>query len=455
MGRAAEAGILLQAAVAGLDEPGPERGAALAQLADWSFAQGDFERSGALIEQARPETLPPATQIQLLLGRFRLALMGRAWVQSLAHFDAALALCERAGDPAVFAQLANLVNITMLAGLPGGIERLERVSRWAVRWPAVVVGPTRVALETQAAVISLWRGDLGQALEIGEQAMALSRRLGGTTPYLDIFLPGLVAVLHMALGDSAAADRAFEAMLGQVELGLISGPLVAGALYNVGRARWQQGRLAEARLFHQRLCAIDPSNVPLAFVLAQLLGGLLAMAEGDLAAAERTLRQVAALELMAGPPVRVLASPSLVLACFYERGGRTVEALAEFAPVLEECVQQGRLGLILREGAPIIPLLRLAVQHRLQADFAAELLGRLGVAAAPRPLHNPATGATLSTREVEVLGLLAAGASNKEIADTLIISAATVKTHLLHIFQKLDVRTRTQAVARARELRLP
>ncbi|HYF63337.1 MAG TPA: LuxR C-terminal-related transcriptional regulator, partial [Herpetosiphonaceae bacterium] len=452
MGRPAEAGDHLAAAVAGLD--GAERDAALAHLADWAFVQGDFTRSAALIEQARPDVRPPATRIRLLLGRFRLALIGRAWVQALAHFDAALAVCERSGDPAAFAQLANLVNITMIAGLPGGIERLERVVRWGERWPAAI-GPTRVALETQAAVISLWRGDLAQALTIGAQALDLSERLGGATPYLDIFLPGLVGILRLALGDDAAADRAFATMLGCAEQGLVAGPLVAGAFYNIGRARWIQGRLAEARQFHQRLGAIDASAVPLATLLATLLGGLLAMAEGRLAEAERSLRQAALMEQMAGPPVRALACPRLALACFYERSGRPAEALAEFGPLLEECAQEGRLGLILREGAAVIPLLRLAAQQRLQADFVADLLGRLGVAAAPRPLHNPATGATLSPREVEVLGLIAAGASNKEIAAALVISAATVKTHLLHIFQKLDVRTRTQAVARARELRLP
>jgi ATP/maltotriose-dependent transcriptional regulator MalT len=55
---------------------------------------------------------------------------------------------------------------------------------------------------------------------------------------------------------------------------------------------------------------------------------------------------------------------------------------------------------------------------------------------------------------LEVLRLLAAGFANNEIAKKLFISINTVKTHISHIFGKLDVASRTQAVAEARRLRL-
>ena len=60
-------------------------------------------------------------------------------------------------------------------------------------------------------------------------------------------------------------------------------------------------------------------------------------------------------------------------------------------------------------------------------------------------------GSTLSDREVEVLGLVARGASNREIARGLHLSEATVKTHLIHVFNKLDVDDRTAAVTTALE----
>ena len=61
-------------------------------------------------------------------------------------------------------------------------------------------------------------------------------------------------------------------------------------------------------------------------------------------------------------------------------------------------------------------------------------------------VSRPARDA-LTTRELEVLELLAEGIANKEIANQLVVSEATVKTHLVHIFTKLDVDTRTAAVA--------
>lgn len=67
-------------------------------------------------------------------------------------------------------------------------------------------------------------------------------------------------------------------------------------------------------------------------------------------------------------------------------------------------------------------------------------------------LAQPETA--LSPRELEILQALSTGASNKQIAQQLFISEATVKTHLIHVYQKLGVETRTAAVSAARERRL-
>ena len=60
----------------------------------------------------------------------------------------------------------------------------------------------------------------------------------------------------------------------------------------------------------------------------------------------------------------------------------------------------------------------------------------------------------LSKREVEVLGLLAEGFSNQEVADELFVSLNTAKTHISNLYSKLNVKRRTQAVQKARDLAL-
>jgi LuxR family transcriptional regulator, maltose regulon positive regulatory protein len=68
--------------------------------------------------------------------------------------------------------------------------------------------------------------------------------------------------------------------------------------------------------------------------------------------------------------------------------------------------------------------------------------------------HRPGLVEPLSVRELEVLRLLAAGRSNAELAAELFVEQSTVKTHLIHLYSKLGVHSRTQAVARARALGL-
>ncbi|AWB94586.1 DNA-binding response regulator [Agromyces badenianii] len=82
----------------------------------------------------------------------------------------------------------------------------------------------------------------------------------------------------------------------------------------------------------------------------------------------------------------------------------------------------------------------------LAPSIAAKLVSRVRAEAAS--VAPP----SLSPRELDVLRLVAEGRSNPEIAAALFIGEATVKTHLLHVFEKLEVRDRTRAVTRAMEL---
>lgn len=110
-----------------------------------------------------------------------------------------------------------------------------------------------------------------------------------------------------------------------------------------------------------------------------------------------------------------------------------------------QAVEAGATGYLLKDVAreELFRAVRLTAKGEavLSPPIAARLLGRM----------RSASEEHLSNRELEVLGLVAKGFSNKEIARRLHISEATVKTHLLHTFGKLGVDDRTAAVTAALE----
>jgi len=106
-------------------------------------------------------------------------------------------------------------------------------------------------------------------------------------------------------------------------------------------------------------------------------------------------------------------------------------------------------------------LLKAAPEEELLAGVRAVAAGEVALApsvsrmlVARTRAPAPAAGPALSPRELEVLRLVADGLSNREIGARIHLGEATVKTHLLHAFAKLDVNDRTRAVTRAMELGL-
>ncbi len=85
-------------------------------------------------------------------------------------------------------------------------------------------------------------------------------------------------------------------------------------------------------------------------------------------------------------------------------------------------------------------------ESQIEPGVAAKVLSRFQELSRYGPEHNRES---LSEREIEVLQLIARGSANKQIADELIISESTVKTHVANIFRKLDVNHRTEAVTQA------
>jgi DNA-binding NarL/FixJ family response regulator len=119
-------------------------------------------------------------------------------------------------------------------------------------------------------------------------------------------------------------------------------------------------------------------------------------------------------------------------------------------------LRAGAAGYLLKDVSSETLMAALTAAARGEAFLQSTVTGRV-VAAFARLMESGGARAEalvlpLSPREREILSLLGTGASNKEIADRLCLAEGTVKNHVTNILTKLDVRDRTQAALRARQL---
>ncbi|MDM4762454.1 response regulator transcription factor [Galbitalea sp. SE-J8] len=137
-----------------------------------------------------------------------------------------------------------------------------------------------------------------------------------------------------------------------------------------------------------------------------------------------------------------------------ERPGIRVVVLTTYETddAILSAIEAGASGYLLKAAPEAEVLAGIRAVARGEVALAPSLAAALVRRVAAPPPAAPAV--SLSPRELEILRLVAGGASNPSIARQLFIGEATVKTHLLHAFEKLGVNDRTHAVTRAMELGL-
>jgi LuxR family maltose regulon positive regulatory protein len=178
-----------------------------------------------------------------------------------------------------------------------------------------------------------------------------------------------------------------------------------------------QGRLYEARRWLARLERITAERALYRWLLTvHLLQALVAMQSGDRSTAVERLGR--ALEI---------AAPGDYYRAFLDEDEQLLDPLPDLRHLAPDFVDQ---------------LLAYAGRAKLDADITSKF-------PAAQPLVEP-----LSERELEVLRLIAAGFTNREIAQELVIAVGTVKRHINNLYGKLGMHSRTQATARARDLGL-
>ena len=293
---------------------------------------------------------------------------------------------------------------------------------------------------------------VNRAIELGRQGVQLTIAV--------IAMPGLAPLTEL-IGQTTALSDAVEELEG---VATASRSAMMSRITAAWRARLALARgdvsealewagSAEARMS-------DPAEgleFPLEFEYLTL--ARLKIVRGEIhgvpAMLER-LRKKAEAEGRMGSVIEVL----VMLATTLRAQGRTEEALGTMQRALSLGEPEGYLRVFVDGGEPVADLLRLALARQIRPEYVSDILASFsGAAGGERgaalrgPRVSPAIE-PLSPRELEVLRLLAGGASNRQIADELVLVTGTVKAHVLNICRKLDVHNRTQAVARARELKL-
>ena len=159
-----------------------------------------------------------------------------------------------------------------------------------------------------------------------------------------------------------------------------------------------------------------------------------------------------------GYAVEVLAIKATALSQIYEHGsvkGKIESAIVCLEQALALAEPEGYVRVFLNQGQPMQELLRRHQKRRGGSEYITRLLAAFEHRSVHKPEADFITNVLpepLSGRELEVLKLLAKGCPDKQIAETLVIARETVHKHLKNIYGKLGVHSRTEAIARAREI---
>jgi LuxR family maltose regulon positive regulatory protein len=146
-----------------------------------------------------------------------------------------------------------------------------------------------------------------------------------------------------------------------------------------------------------------------------------------------------------------LISVCLLQAVLNENEKQAMEFLSDALLLAED---SGFIRSFVDIGEKLIPLLRKAIEKGTCADYAKALLASMADPIETDHQDQSVLVKPLSDRELEVLRLLADGMTNRQIAEQIVVSVSTVKSHVHHICNKLDADNRTKAVAHARQVGL-
>jgi len=379
-------------------------------------------------------------------------------------FAETLRLSERGGD--LFGAVTAMLGA---AGVEEDMGHLHTAAELAVRG-LETYGPAGAPLPPIAGYFVIGLATLAyewNRLDEAERLAGECLELGRTGELFDLLYNGSITLarIRKARGDHPGALRAVGEALRPAAYGRLPSLAAAAAAWRThilfaqgdraAAARWVDAALSAQAAREREGAGVGAHReqwIPPALLPCLLVG--LGRTEEALALLDPLIHEAESAGYT-GNLIAARAARALALHAMGEEG----EALAALGRALALAEPEGYVRTFADMGAPMADLLaRLAAAPGalpVGRAYLAALIDACGAAGAP-PSSPPGAprAESLSEREREVLRLMAGGAANREIAGALVVSIHTVKTHVAHILAKLHAANRTQAVARARELRL-
>jgi len=420
--------------------------------------QGDVPRTIALCKQAS-EALPKRKWFSRSFVALSLGIAYFAGGQPRAARKAlseAIELCQTAGLS--YMVQAAMMELGLVQQTAGSLHEADQTFRRALELapgqdvrPVPIAGMAYVGL---AKVHYEWN-NLDRALRCARKGIELTE-LGG---FNSVLLRGYtrLAEVCLARGDAVAASQALEKAEHLAQRHPY--PVLSGALASLRVRFWLlRGNLRAASLWLQENRPGTGDLFEFSQELEQLAVARALLGLNQPARALPLLRQLQDMAEEAGRMWGLIEN-LLLQAQALQMEGDLDQAVSTLGRALSLAEPEGYVRSFVDEGEPMVRLLRRALAEGIAPSYVSKLLVAFGESAQPvppaaqalvdQPLVDP-----LTERELEVLRLIAAGLSNREIAQELFVAVSTVKTHINHIYGKLDTKSRIKAVAKARRLGL-
>jgi LuxR family transcriptional regulator, maltose regulon positive regulatory protein len=425
--------------------------AAMVSLVYTASARHDLARGAELIDQVLARPLSPYERVRAHINRAWLMLYQNRWDLVDADIAEAMEITLSSEDVGAINVLARQLTTPFALG-ERGIGPIRQYHETILAGlgdePSVVRGGT-VALLSQIKWI---QGELAAAVAMAREARAISAQFGGLV-WMDIAWDQVLLAAALVGGDYATFERRWQARVAAYEETAARQWLIV-YLYLLARTQWMKGDEEQMRPLARRAVATEVAfEPPESLIARQMFAALLALQDGEYRQAETILLEAERAQQRARH-LRTFFDVRFMLAHLYLAWERPADALAVMQPLLATLSQEGAPGLVLQEGPYVLPLLELAAGKGVEPAFAREVLRLFDQNREVRPIPIPGAEESLTPREVEVLALLMTGATNKEIAAELVITPRTARAHVSNILGKLDVSSRTEAVARAHDLSL-